>query len=357
MARTGGGLHHPHPEPPAPGAATEIAEGALWLRLPLPFRPDHLNVYALDDGDGWTLVDTGLDTPACRETWQRLLTGPLGGRPVRRVILTHHHPDHVGLAGWFQGALGAELWATRTAWLYARMLTLDVQERPSAEAMAFWRGAGMDADMLAERARTRPFNFADVVAPMPLGFRRIAEGEEIIAGGRRWRVEIGHGHAPEAALLWGQGHDLVMVGDQVLPGITSNLGVYPTEPEADPVGAWIATCRRLRKLAGPEQLALPGHRLPFTGLDTRLEQLIAHQEVALAALRRFLDRPRRASDCFEVLYGRRIVGAAYGLALAEAVGHLNHLRRTGEVWRRRDADGAWLWQCREKAPDSAPGSG
>ena len=355
--RRAGGLHYPHPEPPAPGAAVEIAEGVLWLRLPLPFRPDHLNVYALDEGDGWTIVDAGLDTPACREWWRAALAGPLAGRPVRRVVLTHHHPDHVGLAGWFQGALGAELWATRTAWLYARMLTLDVQERPPAEALDFWRGAGMEAEMLAARAEARPFNFADVVAPMPLGFRRIAQDEEIEAGGRRWRVEIGNGHAPEAALLWGVDHDVVLVGDQVLPGITPNLGVYPTEPEADPVGAWIASCRRLRALAGPEHLALPGHRLPFTGLDLRLEQLIAHQEAALAALEAFLDRPRRASECFEALFGRRIGGAAYGLALAEAVGHLNHLHRTGAAVRWRDSGGAWLWQRREKAPDSAPGSG
>jgi glyoxylase-like metal-dependent hydrolase (beta-lactamase superfamily II) len=345
-------VRFPYPEPPGEGEAQEIAEGVLWLRLPLPMRPDHLNAYALDDGDGWTIVDTGLATGRLRELWPRLLAGPLGGRPVRRVVLTHHHPDHVGLAGWFQGR-GAELLATRTAWLYARMLTLDVQERPSPETLAFWRGAGMAPDVLAERAAARPFNFADSVAPMPLGFRRIGQGDEIAAGGRRWRVEVGHGHAPEQATLWGVGHGLVLAGDQVLPHITPNLGVYATEPEADPVGGWLASCARLRALASPEHLALPGHGLPFTGLEARLGELIAHQRAALDRLRGFLGEPRRASDCFGPLYGRAIGAGEYGLALAEAVGHLNHLRRLGEVAREPGADGAWLW----RRVDSGGGSG
>jgi glyoxylase-like metal-dependent hydrolase (beta-lactamase superfamily II) len=159
-------VRFPFAEPPEHGAALEVAEGVLWLRLPLPFRLDHLNAYALDDGDGWTLVDTGLDTETTRTAWDRLLAGPLAGKPVHRVILTHYHPDHVGLAGWFQSR-GAELWATRTTWLYARMLVLDAQDRPPPESLAFWRGAGMDPAMLAERTDTRPFSFADVVAPMP----------------------------------------------------------------------------------------------------------------------------------------------------------------------------------------------
>jgi glyoxylase-like metal-dependent hydrolase (beta-lactamase superfamily II) len=204
----------------------------------------------------------------------------------------------------------------------------------------------MDAGLLAERAAARPFNFADVVAPLPLGFRRIAQGEEIEAGGRRWRVEIGHGHAPEQATLWGVGHDLVLTGDQVLPVITPNLGVYATEPEADPVGDWIASCTRLLGLATPTHLALPGHRLPFRGLPERLAELVEHAEAALARLGAHLATPRRASECFAALYGRRIGTAEYGLALAEAVGHLNHLTRTGRAVRRRGADGAWAWEAR-----------
>lgn len=336
-------VQHPFPEPPALGEAREVADGALWMRLPLPMRLDHVNVYALDDGDGWTLVDTGLDTSACRAAWERLRTGPLGGRRVGRVIVTHHHPDHIGLAGWFQ-AQGAELWTTRTAWLFARMLQLDDQNRPSAETLDFWRGAGMDGRILAERAGSRPFNYADAVAPLPLGFRRIGQGDEIVAGGRRWRVETGYGHAPEQATLWGVGHDLVLTGDQAVAGITPNLGVYATEPGADPVGDWLASCDRLAALAEPGHLALPGHRLPFTGLGARLAQLARHQREALERLAAALDAPRTATECFATLYGREISAGEYGLALGEAVGHLNRLLRSGAVTRGRDAEGAWLWR-------------
>jgi glyoxylase-like metal-dependent hydrolase (beta-lactamase superfamily II) len=337
------------PEPPADGEAVALAEGVLWIRLPMPFRPDHLNAYALDDGDGWTIVDTGVDNEPVRRAWAALETGALGRRPVRRVIVTHHHPDHVGLAGWFQHH-GAELWTTRTAWLTARMLRLDVQERPSPETLAFWRGAGMDPAMLAERAAARPFNFADYVAPMPLGYRRIVQGEELVAGGRRWRVEIGHGHAPEQATLWGVDHELVLAGDQILPGITPNLGVHASEPDADPVGDWLASCTRLLGIAGPGRLALPGHRWPFFGLPERLAELVAHQQESLDRLRAFLTTPRRATDCFETLFGRAIPPAIYVLALAEAVGHLNHLRRTGEATRTPGPDGAWFWQRGDFSP-------
>ena len=185
-------LHHPFAEAPAEAAAIEVAPHVLWLRLPLPMALDHVNVYALDDGDGWTVVDSGLNSRRTVALWQALFAGPLKGKPVRRLIVTHHHPDHIGLAGWFQGQ-GVELLTTRTAWLYARMLVLDEQPTPSAEALAYLRHAGLDAAALAAKAVERPFNFADVVAPMPVGFTRLGEGDVITAGQRRWVLRLGQG--------------------------------------------------------------------------------------------------------------------------------------------------------------------
>lgn len=338
-------IAYPWEEPPAPGAAIPVAEGILWLRLPLPMALNHVNVYALDDGDGWTIVDTGFDAPGVRAAWDTALAGPLAGKPVRRVLVTHHHPDHVGLAGWFQRA-GADLVTTRTAWLMARMLTLDVQERPAEETLAFWRSAGMAPDIYAERKDERPFNFADMVTPLPLGYRRIAEGATVRAGGRDWTVRMGDGHAPEHATLWSSDGEVVIAGDQLLPSISPNLGVHATEPEADPVADWLAACERLAPHATEAQLVLPGHKLPYRGLPLRLEQLVDNHHGALDRLRRHLAQPQTAADCFELLFKRRIGSAEYGLALAEAMAHCLHLWHLGEATRTCAEDGAWLWQVR-----------
>lgn len=343
---TNGTLGFPFPDPPGPGAAVEVAEGIFWLRLPLPMALDHVNVYALDDGAGWTLVDTGMDTPAARAAWRALLDGPLGGRPVVRVIVTHHHPDHIGLAGWFI-AQGATLWMPRTGWLFARMLRLDEQPLPPPETIAFWRRAGMAPDILAARQTERPFNYADCVAPLPLGFRRITEGERLRIGARDWTVRMGDGHAPEHATLWSD-DGIVLGGDQFLPTISPNLGVYPTEPEADPLADWLAACARFQPLARADHLVLPGHKLPFTNLPLRLTQMVSGHQAALARLRDALATPHRAADCFGALYGRRIRAGEYGLALVEAVAHVNHLARQGLVRGHirglPDDDGAIWWQ-------------
>ena len=337
-------MRHPWAEPPAPGDWIEIADGVLWIRLPLPMALDHVNVYALDDGDGWTVVDTGLSSKKTRAIWQALMAGPLAGKPIARVVVTHHHPDHVGNAGWFQSEHGAGLVASRTAWLFARMLTLDVQENWPKETLDYYRGAGMDPDVLASRIAGRPFNFADTVYPMPLGFIRIRQGDVIRMGNRDWVVHMGNGHAPEHATFWSRDDNLVLTGDQILSSISSNLGVYATEPMADPVADWLEACERLQPLARPDHLVLGGHKLPFTGLPVRMRQLIDNHHGALERLLNDLDQPRTAAECFAPLFKRPIRSGEYGLALVEAVAHMNHLYHIGAVTRTRRADGAWQFQ-------------
>ena len=339
-------IHYPHETPPAKGTAREIADGILWIRLSMPLGLDHVNVYALREPNGWTVIDTGLDTKLNRREWAAIIKDDLRGDPILRVVVTHHHPDHVGLAGWFMEQ-GAELLMTRTAWLTARMLTLDEEPTPSPEAVSFWRGAGMDEALLSKRLDNRPFNFCDTVYPLPLGFTRLEEGAVHRLGGRDWVVHLGQGHAPDHATLWCQDAPLVLAGDQLLPSISPNLGVYPTEPMADPVAEWLESCARFETMAREDHLVLPGHKLPYHGLPARLAQLSDNHHGALARLREHLRaEPRTAVDCFAPLFKRQIDEATYGLAMVEAVAHLNHLYHLGEVAREMDARGAWVWQLR-----------
>jgi glyoxylase-like metal-dependent hydrolase (beta-lactamase superfamily II) len=341
------GIRYPHEDPPEAGHAIEVAPGVLWMRLPLPMALDHVNVFALDEGDSWTIVDTGFDSRKGRALWADLLAGPLAGKPVGRVVVTHYHPDHIGLAGWFQ-AQGAELLTTRTSWLYARMLVLDEQTAPLPEQVTFWRGAGMPADILAGRLAERPFNFADVVTPLPLGYTRLQQGQVVTLGGRRWMVRMGDGHAPEHATFWSLDDNLVLGGDQLLPSISANIGVYPTEPDADPLAEWLDSCASFEPFAQDNQLILPGHKLPFTGLPLRLRQMAENHHGALDRLRAHLVTPHTAAQCFLPVFKRDITGPAYGLALVEAVAHLNHLLHRGEVCRTMGPDGAWQWVMNER---------
>lgn len=346
MDGAGGTLRYPWDVPPEEGAAIEIADGVLWLRLPLPMALDHVNVYALDDGDSWSIVDTGIHSRRSVALWEKLLNGPLAGKRVGRVILTHHHPDHVGMAGWLMDRFGAGLTATRTSWLMARMLILDEEERPTKQSLALWRAAGMAPEIYDVRKDARPFNFADTCHALPVGYTRVKEGDVLRAGGRDWDVRIGNGHAPEHMTLWSRDDNLVLAGDQILPSISPNIGVYPTEPEADPLSDWLASCDRFAEVAHDDHLVLGGHKLPFTGLPTRMRQLSENHHGALARLRAHLTTPRTAGECFAPLFKRKIDGGTYGLALVEAVAHLNHLHQAGEISRTRRDDGAWLWQMK-----------
>ncbi|SCZ49911.1 Glyoxylase, beta-lactamase superfamily II [Epibacterium ulvae] len=337
-------LKFPFETPPAEGEAIEVAQGVLWMRLPLPMALDHVNIYALDDGDSWTIIDTGMNSRRTRAIWETLMVGPLAGKPVGRVMVTHHHPDHIGLAGWFQSGHGAELVTTRTAWLFARMLTLDVQETWPEETLAYYRSAGIDQAIYEKRAAERPFNFADTVYPMPLGFTRIKQGDVFRMGGRDWDVHIGNGHAPEHATFWSRDDNLVISGDQILSSISPNIGVYVTEPMADPLADWLEACERLSQLARPDHLVLGGHKLPFSRLPLRMRQLIDNHHGALDRLMEALKEPHTAADCFTYLFKRKIGPAEYGLALVEAVAHVNHLYHLGKVERWAREDGAWLYQ-------------
>lgn len=329
----------------AAGDRLDVAPGVIMIATPVPFPPGSVNAAALEDEiDGrscWTIIDGGLR--ASEAFWTDLLDGPLADRPVGRVIATHHHPDHIGLSGWLAARFELPIWTTRTAWLYARMLNLDAWTEPPAEARAFFRAAGYDDAMMARYAARARFNFSVTVAPLPLGLRQIGLGDVLTIGPRRFRVAIGHGHAPEHLLLVSLSDDLVIGGDQILPRISPNIGVYPTEPEADPLADWLASCDALAAEIADDRLVLPGHGPAFRGAATRLGQIKRSHLERLDRLETFLTEPRRAVDCFDVLFGREIGAAAEGLATVETISHLNYLLHAGRIRRWRDGD-VHLWR-------------
>ena len=340
-------MHYPWNSAPIVGEPIEVSKGIFWFRLPLPMALDHVNIYAVDEGDSWTIIDTGLWSKKTLSIWRSIIDKYFGNKPINRIIVTHHHPDHVGLAGWFQKEFKAVLWMTRTAWLTARMLRLDYQKLPTEEIVNFWRRSGMDGKIVKERAAGKPFNFGDSVFEMPLGFRRITDSEKITLGDRSWIVRVGNGHAPEHATLWCEDEPLIIAGDQIISSISPNLGVYATEPEADPVEDWLISCKNFVPFANNDQLVLPGHKLPFIGLPHRLRQLIENHHSALSRLADFLREPQTAVGCFPALYNRKITENEYGLALVEAVAHLNNLYRKKMVTRDMNSDGAYVYRLKK----------
>ena len=310
----------------------QLAEGVGWTRSPVPGSLNHINLWLLEDESGVAIVDTGLNIPPAREAWETLFAGPLVGRTVTRIICTHFHPDHLGLAGWLTERFGVRLWMTRGEWLFGRMLTTDVRDTPPAEAFAYWRAAGWSEDRIAEEAAKGWGRFASIVSPMPVAMVRLQDGDQVRIGARTWRVVVGSGHSPEHACLVDDAGKLMIAGDQVLPRITSNVSLSLSEPEADPLGEWLDSIARL-KLLPDDLLVLPSHGEPFTGLHARLDALAGGHAGRLDALHEHLAEPRRSVDCFSVLFGRKIEDNILGLATGEAMAHLRHLEVEGRAVR------------------------
>ena len=338
-----GKIRHPFETPPENGTALEIADGVLWMRLPLPMALDHVNVYALREGDGWVIVDTGFFSKKGTETWKALIEGPLQGGQIKCVLLTHHHPDHVGAVGWFMKEYGAELITSRTAYLLSRMLILDEQETLPEEVMDYYWKHGIPKEVYEARAKSRPFNFADTVHPLPIGYTRIQDGDQIQLGDRHWDVLRGDGHAPEHLLLMSRDDDLLLAGDQIIPGISSNISIHPTEPMADPLGEWLESCERLREIVRDDQFILPGHKLPFYGAKERLTQLLTHHAGGLSRMVEMMDKPRLPIEFFDTLFMRKVSDLEFGFAFGETLAHLRHLEETGKINREMHKDGQYRW--------------
>jgi glyoxylase-like metal-dependent hydrolase (beta-lactamase superfamily II) len=335
------GLHYPFGErAPEPGELIEVAPGVHWARLPVPGALRHINVWTVEEDGGVAIVDTGLPLDACKDAWRAIFAGPLAGRTVTRVIVTHMHPDHLGLAGWLTRKFGVRLWMTRGEYLTARLLVADARPEPPEDVVAMWRGAGWSGEQIAAATARGWSMFARAVHKLPDGYVRVQAGDRLGA----FDTIVGSGHSPEHLCLVDPARRVMIAGDQVLPRISSNVSLTTLEPDGDPLGEWLDSLARFRAELPGDLLVLPAHGSPFTGLHARLDALVEGHEKQLARLEdRLAEAPRRAVDCFGVMFARTIDDKLLGMATGETLAHLRWLERRGRAGRE-ERDGVWWWR-------------
>jgi glyoxylase-like metal-dependent hydrolase (beta-lactamase superfamily II) len=338
--------HDPHPSQPGSDAMPEagtvtVAPGILWVRMPLPFALDHINIWLLEDDAGWTIVDTGIGSNRTREYWERIFAEALGAKPVIRVIATHFHPDHVGLASWLVERWGAEFCSSLTEWLFGRALSQEDPESMVRTALAFYRRAGLDEASLAVMAE-RGNAYAQGVAALPPVLRRLRAGDRLPIGGAEWQVIIGGGHTPEHVCLYSAGSGILIAGDQVLPRISPNISVWPSEPDADPLQDFLASLDQLRAVPD-DTLVLPSHDTPFLGLHDRLDELTAHHQERLRETLDACETPRSVAEVTRIMFRRPLDPHQLIFAVGEALAHLNHLLYRGHLSRKTDQNGVLIF--------------
>lgn len=308
-----------------------MAPGVLWLKLDLPFALNHVNVFLIEDDGGWALFDTGLANSATRTVWEGLFAGALAGRRLTRMILTHYHPDHAGLGGWFAERFGLPLLMTRTEYLTSQNMRHNPSAIDAPAHRAFYAENGLD-DAAAEAVTVRGHGYLRLTTDLPSSYQRLSAGERLRIGGRDFEVLTGGGHAPEQAMLLCRAEGLFLPADQVLARISPNVSVTAWEPLANPLGDYLASLAALRAGIADDVLVVPTHNLPFHGLHTRIDELMRHHDqrcdeiVAACAA-----APRSAADVLPILFPRALDPHQTGFAFGEVMAHLNLLERAGAL--------------------------
>jgi len=328
---------------PDVGQSIPILPGIRWLRMPLPFQLGHINLWLLQDGNRWAIVDTGIYDKASLKLWLDVLATQLQGNPVNRLIVTHLHPDHAGCAGWLADRCDAPLFMSREEYLLCRTLVADTGKSAPREGIEFYSAAGYSEPAL-KRYRAMFGSFGKFVAPLPQAYHRLADHMKLLIGEHEWEVIVGRGHSVEHVCLYCRELNTLISGDQILPTISSNVSVYPTEPEADPLGDWLASLRVLKERLPQDVLVLPAHGKPFYGAHLRLEQLTVEHMDALDKLRELCRKPLRAIDTFGALFKGKINDTNLIMATGESIAHLNYLQQRGELTSWLDDEGRRWYQ-------------
>ncbi|UTW56746.1 MBL fold metallo-hydrolase [Kordiimonas sp. SCSIO 12610] len=316
-------------------AVIEVAKGVYWARLPLPWSLDHINVYLFKEDNGWTVVDTGANGSRGRDVWEKLFSSVMNGEPIVRVVATHMHPDHIGLAGWLVEKFDSEFVITQAEYLLSNTLWLGASDVFPESELNFLLEHGLDPQFEAMVRAAGYSSYKKGVYKLPSQYRRIEDGSEITFGGRNWKVIIGRGHSPEHACLYSLDGELLLSGDQILPEITSNVSVHAREPQANPLAQWISSLNRMLGITS-NPIVLPSHGPVYRGLEERLNALIEGHYNKLVKLHAYLDEPKSSVECFPALFRRKITGMDFFLALGETVAHLHLLRSLGLAEESKD---------------------
>lgn len=331
---------------PAVGTTLVVAPGVKWLRMALPFALDHINLWLLRDRDeagrdGWAIVDCGITNDATRAAWEQVFANELDGLPVHRVIVTHMHPDHIGLAHWLTERWGVRLWISATDWNAARMASTHTTGVGGATAAVFMANHGLSDPASLDKIRARSNYYASMVPQVPAAYRRLMDGDVLRIGEHDWRCHAGHGHAPEHISLHCADLGVLISGDMVLPRISTNVSVIDLEPEANPLRLYLDSIARLRALPD-DTLVLPSHGRPFRGLHERIAQLEAHHDERLADVMTACARePQTAASLLPVLFKRALDLHQTTFAMGESIAHLHALWLAGRLRRQRGDDGVF----------------
>ncbi|MEO4000768.1 MBL fold metallo-hydrolase [Mesorhizobium sp. CAU 1732] len=332
-------LSFPFAEPPKTGEVTEVAPGILWTRIPLPFRLDHVNIFLIEDGDGWAVLDTGIADQPTRDVWEALVAGPLAGRRLTRLIVTHFHPDHIGLAGWLCQRFELPLLTSQTCYLGCINISLRPEALEAKPYLDFYLQHGMDPSTAALVA-TQGHNYLRMVAPLPPTFHRLVAGDTLTIGGRAFDVMAGDGHAPEQLMLYLREENIFLAADQVLAKITPNVSVWAVDPEGNPLGLYLRSLRAIPQAVPADAFVLPGHQLPFHGLHTRCAELIAHHEERCALIADACrQEPKSVADLVPVLFHRTLDAHQMSFAFSEVHAHVNKMLHAGELRWADSSDG------------------
>ena len=321
-------LRFPVPEAPSPGTITPIAPGVRWLRLALPFALDHVNIYLIADGDGEAVLDTGIADEPTRAVWEALLAGGL--KPTR-LILTHFHPDHIGLANWLVERCGVAVSMPLTEYLFAQNLRHNKDALGSPTHHDFYTRNGLP-EAEAALLMGRGHHYLRMTTGLPPMFHRLRAGDTLRLAGRSLDVFTGGGHAPEQAMLWDREGGVFFAADQVLAKISPNISVWPQEPDANPLGIYLDSLDALRAAIAQDVLVLPAHNLPFRGLHERLGQLADHHAARCEAVAKACETgPRTVYELITFMFHRKLDAHQTGFAFGEAMAHVNHMVANGDL--------------------------